>query len=223
MVQYKSMGRVLDCFHQPALAEPGATEVLDFSSKKNHGTMVAGKPDWVQLASILRVLDFNGTDAIIDYDERDSLKTASAFTFLIWVKSAETPSVQYIFANGDAGVNGWISYMASGVTVNVIAANGAASTSLNTSYTTGTWSLMAFTYADPDMSLSINAGTPATGVRAGPIGSYAGITAYQGFLPGKPPERHFDGQMSPPTLLSYAMTGAQITDFYTATRWWFGV
>ncbi len=184
--------------------------------------MVASQPDWVQLASTsLWVLDFNGTNAVVNFGEKDSLKLAHAMTILLWFNSSDTKAIQFLIENGDTGVNSWNTALLNGNNAEFKLGNGAATTSIYRTYTTGTWSLLAFTYADPDMSLSINAGAADTDVRAGPITDYTGIEMKQGWLSNA--ARYFHGQMAPPTMLSYAMTGAQITDFYTATRWWFGV
>lgn len=46
--------------------EPPATAVEDISRFGNDGSMTTAKPDWVQLDTGLWVLDFNGTDAVVD-------------------------------------------------------------------------------------------------------------------------------------------------------------
>jgi len=77
-------------------AEPAATVLEDVSRFGNDGSMTTAKPDWVRLPSGFWVMDFNGSDAVVDVgDIKQDIKTA-----LLWANFDDITSRSLLDLDG---------------------------------------------------------------------------------------------------------------------------
>ena len=111
MVQYKSTGLVLDFAHQPALAEPGATELIDFSRYKTNGTFRgAGQPDWVDTTHGLHVMEY-ATGDYVEVTCPQCNFTDGDFSVVMQVLVTSLAAERMLFSRGLGITDGYYSYV----------------------------------------------------------------------------------------------------------------
>lgn len=86
-LQFSSGLRSRILYTMPAWGiEPSATQLYDYSRYGNHGTFKGdGEPDWVQLASGIWVMDFDGTDDHVTISDSASMNWTNKLSVVCWV------------------------------------------------------------------------------------------------------------------------------------------
>jgi len=219
-LQFKTSGLVFDSAHQPALAEPSATVLKDYSPYGNDGSMSDGSPDWVQLDSGLWVLSFDGND-YVDCGKAGELGTQkSALSFLLWIYprsvAVNTSPIGENYSDAASIALQWrfgVGIMYGDGTTQTIAAM--ADPPLNT------WTFRAFTFDgaistsatyidDEEPTVQVSA---LTFIRARVhnlwLGRYAGNS--------------YDGLLGLVRVYNRVLSATEIGKHYTAEKFWFGL
>lgn len=206
----------------PEWTEPSATQLKNIACNPPvpYGTFLAdGKPDWVQLASGLWVMSFNGTDAFVDLGTHSTLaQFKDKVTLIVWIYTS-TPSQSYGTIMGGVGSHELRFYSITG-RIEYYVITGAGTVRPNTGVLgADTWYRLAATY-DKDagsdnqkvyLNKVVITDTQTQAINAGirNLGKYATYP--------------FEGYMALPRLIPHVKTDAQLDELFEDERGWFGV
>lgn len=111
----------------PTFLGPTGNRLLDWEGKRNHGSLVNINPatDWV-VGKHGWVLNFNGSNAYVNYGNPKNLQITGELTIMSWVKRDQPPTNAVIFAKyGAAGQRSYMLYLGStGEALFLISGNG---------------------------------------------------------------------------------------------------